>query len=62
MPVAPSEKIRDLIGSEVGVSGWLTMNQQQINEFAEATEDRQFIHTDPEAAAQTPFSGAINSS
>lgn len=35
------------------------MDQQRINEFAEATEDRQFIHTDPEAAAQTPFGGTI---
>ena len=35
------------------------MGQDRINEFAEATEDRQFIHTDPEAAAQTPFGGTI---
>ena len=43
----------------MGVSSWLTMDQQRINEFADATEDRQFIHTDPEAAAQTPFGGTI---
>ena len=35
------------------------MDQQRIDEFADATEDRQFIHTDPEAAAQTPFGGTI---
>lgn len=35
------------------------MDQQRIDEFAEATEDRQFIHTDPDAAAQTPFGGTI---
>jgi acyl dehydratase len=35
------------------------MDQQRINEFADATEDRQFIHTDPDAAAQTPFGGTI---
>jgi len=35
------------------------MDQERINEFADATEDRQFIHTDPEAAAQTPFGGTI---
>ena len=35
------------------------MDQQRINEFADATEDRQFIHTDPEAAARTPFGGTI---
>jgi len=59
MPVAPLAEIRDRIGHEVGVSSWLTMDQQRINEFADATEDRQFIHTDPEAAARTPFGGTI---
>jgi len=59
MPVAPLAEIRDRIGQEVGVSSWLTMDQQRINEFADATEDRQFIHTDPEAAAHTPFGGTI---
>lgn len=59
MPVAPLAEIRDRIGQEVGVSSWLTMDQQRINEFADATEDRQFIHTDPEAAARTPFGGTI---
>jgi acyl dehydratase len=59
MPVAPLAEIRNRIGSEVGVSSWLKMDQQRINEFADATEDRQFIHTDPEAAAQTPFGGTI---
>ena len=41
------------------MSSWLTIDQQRIAEFADATEDRQFIHTDPEAAAQTPFGGTI---
>ena len=41
------------------MSSWLTIDQQRIDEFADATEDRQFIHTDPEAAAQTPFGGTI---
>jgi acyl dehydratase len=59
MPVAPLAEIRDRIGQEVGVSSWLTVDQERINEFADATEDRQFIHTDPEAAAQTPFGGTI---
>lgn len=35
------------------------MDQERINEFADATEDRQFIHIDPEAAARTPFGGTI---
>jgi acyl dehydratase len=59
MPIAPLADIRDRIGQEVGLSSWLTIDQQRINEFADATEDRQFIHTDPEAAAQTPFGGTI---
>ena len=59
MPVASLDAIRSRIGSEVGVSSWLTMDQERINEFADATEDRQFIHTDPEAAARTPFGGTI---
>ena len=59
MPVAPLAEIRNRIGDEVGVSSWLTMDQQRIDEFAEATEDRQFIHVDTEAAARTPFGGTI---
>jgi len=59
MPVASLDEIRRRVGQEVGVSSWLTIDQQRIDEFADATEDRQFIHTDPEAAAQTPFGGTI---
>ena len=59
MPVASLGEIRARIGEEIGVSGWLTIDQKRINEFAEATEDRQFIHVDPEAAARTPFGGTI---
>jgi acyl dehydratase len=59
VPATSLDNIRSRIGSEVGVSSWLTMGQDRINEFAEATEDWQFIHTDPEAAAQTPFGGTI---
>ena len=59
MPSASIAKIRSRVGSETGVSGWLTVDQSRIDAFAEATEDRQFIHTDPAAAAQTPFGGTI---
>ena len=59
MPTASIADIRGRIGSETGVSGWLTLDQARIDAFAEATEDRQFIHTDPAAAAQTPFGGTI---
>ena len=59
MPIAPLDEIRGRVGEEVGVSSWLAIDQQRIDEFADATEDRQFIHTDPKAAAQTPFGGTI---
>ena len=59
MPLASLDDIRSRIGDEVGVSSWLTVDQARIDAFAEATEDRQFIHTDPAAAAQTPFGGTI---
>src|SRR5438045_1914124 len=59
MPFATLDEIRSRIGEEVGVSAWLTIDQARIDAFAHATEDRQFIHLDPEAAAQTPFGGTI---
>lgn len=59
MPIASLDEIRTRIGEEIGVSGWLTIDQDRIDEFAEATEDRQFIHVDPDAAARTPFGGTI---
>ena len=59
MPFASLDEIRARIGEEIGISSWLTVDQGRIDEFAEATEDRQFIHTDPAAAAQTPFGGTI---
>jgi acyl dehydratase len=57
--IASPEEIRRRVGEEIGVSGWLTIDQDRISAFAEATEDRQFIHVDPEAAARTPFGGTI---
>ena len=59
MPVARLDEIRSRIGEEIGASSWLTVDQARINAFADATEDRQFIHVDPAAAAQTPFGGTI---
>ena len=59
MPAASIDEIRDRVGKEVGVSSWLLVDQARIDAFADATEDRQFIHTDPEAAKQTPFGGTI---
>lgn len=53
------EDLQSRIGKELGVSSWIEIGQQRINEFAEVTEDRQFIHIDQEAAAKTPFGGTI---
>lgn len=47
------------IGQEVAVSDWLTITQAQVNLFAEATGDHQWIHVDPEKARGGPFGGPI---
>ena len=59
MPLATLDEIRKRIGEEVGVSSWILVDQARIDAFADATEDRQFIHVDPESAAQTPFGGTV---
>lgn len=59
MPIASLDEIRSKVGSEIGVSDWITVDQPRINAFADATEDQQFIHIDEEAAKQTPFCGTI---
>lgn len=59
MPAASLNEIRRRIGEELGTSSWLTIDQPRIDAFADATEDRQFIHVDPDAAAQTRFGGTI---
>jgi acyl dehydratase len=53
--VKPSE-IETVIGTEVGLSDWVKVDQERINKFAEATLDNQFIHVDPEQA--TPVFGS----
>ncbi len=53
--VKPSE-IDTVIGTEVGVSDWVTIDQERIDKFADATMDHQFIHVDPEKA--TPVFGS----
>lgn len=53
------DDLKNKIGQEVGVSDWLEVTQAMIDKFADATGDHQFIHVDPERAAQTPFGGTI---
>ena len=52
------EDYQHLVGQTLH-SPWLVLDQARINAFADATLDHQFIHTDPEKAAQTPFRGTI---
>lgn len=55
-----TESQQALIGTEIGVSDWITVDQEMIDRFAETTLDDQWIHVDPErAAAETPFGGTI---
>lgn len=60
-----SETIRaadlsSLVGQEQEPSSWLEITQERVNEFADATNDHQFIHVDPEKASKTPFGGPIS--
>ena len=49
-----------LIGKEIGVSSWHALDQARIDEFADCTDDRQWIHVDPaRAAKESPFGGTI---
>jgi acyl dehydratase len=59
VPIASLDEIRSCVGQEIGVSDWIEVGQERIAAFADATEDRQFIHVDPKAAAATPFGGTI---
>lgn len=59
MPIATLAEINARIGTEIGTSDWITLDQPRIDAFAEVTEDRQYIHVDPEAAAQSAFGGTV---
>ena len=52
--------LRDRLGQEIAVSDWIEVTQQRIDRFAEATDDRQWIHVDPaRAASESPFKTTI---
>jgi acyl dehydratase len=53
------EEIISLAGEDLGLSNWLLIEQERINEFAEATGDHQWIHVDPARAADGPFGRTI---
>ena len=47
------------VGKHLGYTDWHEMTQERVNQFADSTDDHQFIHVDPERAKQTPFGGTI---
>jgi acyl dehydratase len=53
------DELKAKIGEEIGLSDWHEVTQDQIDAFADATGDDQWIHVDPERAADTPFGGTI---
>ena len=59
MTVMTTSELQSRVGQQVGVSRWFEVSQARIDAFADCTEDRQFIHVDPEAAQATPFGGTI---
>jgi acyl dehydratase len=48
-----------LVGRPLGTTGWMEITQERVNLFADATEDHQWIHTDPARASNGPFKGTI---
>ena len=52
-------ELKDLVGQEVGVSEWITVTQERIQLFAEATNDHQWIHVDVERAKAGPFGAPV---
>ncbi|MEM7483310.1 MAG: MaoC family dehydratase [Acidobacteriota bacterium] len=57
--IVPPAELLQMAGTSLGPSDWLTVDQQRIDRFADATEDHQFIHVDPKRAARTPFGSTI---
>lgn len=57
--VVPKNELLSMAGWESAPSEWFEIDQERINDFADATEDHQFIHVDPERAEQTPFGGTV---
>lgn len=53
------KRLKITVGREVGLSDWFVVTQERIDAFAAATEDRQWIHVDPERAARSPLGGTV---
>ncbi len=54
-----ADAVRAAVGTHLGYSDWLEIDQERVNTFADATGDHQWIHVDPEAAKDGPFGAAI---
>ncbi len=60
MIIIPSpQDLEQWVGKEIGVSQWLVISQERIDRFAAATEDFQWIHTEPQKAVKSPLGGTI---
>lgn len=57
--IVSADELRQLVGKDLEPSPWVLLDQQRISDFADVTEDQQFIHVDPEKAKATPFGGTI---
>ena len=59
LTISGIDELRAKVGEELGVSDWHLVTQDEIDAFADATGDHQWIHVDPERAAQTPWGSTI---
>ena len=57
--VVAFDEVKDLVGKNLGHSAWREITQDQVNTFADATDDHQWIHVDPERAKEGPFGAPI---
>jgi acyl dehydratase len=59
LTISGTDELKAKVGEELGVSEWQEVTQEAIDAFADVTGDHQWIHVDPERAAQTPWGGTI---
>ena len=59
MKTVKAADLQATVGTDFGVSDWIVIEQDRVNQFADVTEDHQFIHVNPEMAKMTPFGGPI---
>ncbi len=59
MKTVKAADLQATVGTDLGVSDWIKIEQDRVNQFADVTEDHQFIHVNPEMAKMTPFGGPI---